>query len=171
MGFTRWSDDHYRDRARRRAATGRDAFEHDDAIRRGEVAREVHQKMNPFGVAIRESRDSAAHPDSRAVAVLFDVTGSMQAVPRVLDDKPIEWISRGGVRMIEVATPVVYEAGSSDLGFGLGLDEPAATSQASKIGFVQIGYSLEPAYAQSQALAMNSVLILLVIIALVIYIF
>ena len=32
----------------------------------------------------RESRDSLAHPQSRAVAVLFDVTGSMHAVPRIL---------------------------------------------------------------------------------------
>jgi len=40
--------------------------------------------MNPSGVKFRESRDSAAHPESHAVAVLFDVTGSMQAVPRIL---------------------------------------------------------------------------------------
>jgi hypothetical protein len=84
MGTTRWSDDHYRDRARLRARTGKDAFEHDHAIRIGAVARAVHQKMNPRGVRVRESRDSDAHPESHAVAVLFDVTGSMQGVPRVL---------------------------------------------------------------------------------------
>ncbi len=39
--------------------------------------------MNPFGV-VRESRDSDAHPESRAVAVLFDVTGSMRTVPRIV---------------------------------------------------------------------------------------
>jgi hypothetical protein len=33
---------------------------------------------------IRESRDSEAHPASNAVAVMFDVTGSMQQVPRIL---------------------------------------------------------------------------------------
>jgi hypothetical protein len=84
MGTTRWSDDHYRDRARLRARTGKDAFEHDHAIRVGEAACAVHQKMNPHGVRVRESRDSATHPQSHAVAVFFDVTGSMQGVPRVL---------------------------------------------------------------------------------------
>src|SRR4051794_18502556 len=86
MGSTRWSDDHYRDRARLRAAAGVDAFEHDDAIRAGAAPAVVHQKMNPFGVQVRESRDSEAHPESHAVAVLFDVTGSMQSVPRILQE-------------------------------------------------------------------------------------
>src|SRR5437588_7936934 len=84
MGSTRWSDDHYRDRARLRAAAGKDAFEYDDAIRRGRAARKVHDKMNPRGVKVRESRDSEAHPESHAVGVLFDVTGSMRTVPRIL---------------------------------------------------------------------------------------
>ncbi len=86
MGSTRWSDDHYRDRARLRALAGVDAFEYDDAIRQGAAPAVVHQKMNPFGVGVRESRDSEAHPESHAVAVLFDVTGSMQSVPRILQE-------------------------------------------------------------------------------------
>jgi hypothetical protein len=84
MGSTRWSDDDYRERAMSRARTGRDAFEHDRAVRQGRAKRQVHAKMNPWGVRVRESRDSDAHPESHAVGVLFDVTGSMQAVPRVL---------------------------------------------------------------------------------------
>jgi hypothetical protein len=84
MGTTRWSDEHHHDRARLRARTGRDAFEHDHAIRNGSADRAVHQKMNPKGVRVRESRDSDAHPQSHAVGVLFDVTGSMQHVPRIL---------------------------------------------------------------------------------------
>jgi hypothetical protein len=86
MGSTRWSDEHYRDRARSRAEAGKDAFEHDHDIRCGAAEARVHPKMNPRGVKVRESRDSAAHPESHAVAVLFDVTGSMQAVPRILQE-------------------------------------------------------------------------------------
>jgi hypothetical protein len=86
MGGTRWSDDHYKDRARLRKEAGRDAFEHDAAIKQGTAERKVHDKMNPFGVQIRESRDSEAHPESHAVGVLFDVTGSMRAVPRILQE-------------------------------------------------------------------------------------
>src|SRR5262245_1884995 len=86
MGSTHWSDEHYRDRARVRAVAGKDAFEYDDAIRHGQAERQVHAKMNPKGVRVRESRDSDAHPHSHAVAVLFDVTGSMQTVPRVLQE-------------------------------------------------------------------------------------
>ncbi|HEV3085478.1 MAG TPA: hypothetical protein VGY66_37340 [Gemmataceae bacterium] len=84
MGTTRWSDEHYHDRAKLRARTGTDAFEHDHAIRSGSADRAVHPKMNPKGVKLRESRDSDAHPRSHAVGVLFDVTGSMQEVPRIL---------------------------------------------------------------------------------------
>ena len=86
MGHTRWADEHHAYRARLRAETGRDAFEYDDDIRRGRAQRRVHQKMDPRGVGVRESRDSDAHPASRAVGVLFDVTGSMQSVPRILQE-------------------------------------------------------------------------------------
>src|SRR4051794_31118206 len=86
MGTTRWSDAHYRDRAKVRARTGKDAFEYDHAIRQGQTDAAVHPKMDPKGVAIRESRDSATHPQSHAVGVLFDVTGSMQSVPRILQE-------------------------------------------------------------------------------------
>jgi hypothetical protein len=85
MGSTYWSDDRYHERARQRAKSGKTVFAYDDDLRRQpEDRRKVHQKMNPFGVEFRESRDSESHPESRAVSVLFDVTGSMQKVPRIL---------------------------------------------------------------------------------------
>jgi hypothetical protein len=78
MGGTYWSDDHYRERESFRRASGKDAFEFNALNSRLPYSqRSVHKDMNPLGVKVRESRDSDAHPDSRAVAVLFDVTGSM----------------------------------------------------------------------------------------------
>jgi hypothetical protein len=86
MGTTYWSDASYHRRAAHLAATGRSAFGFDDDIRQHRRAAGVHPLMDPTRLkgGRRESRDSKAHPTSRAVAVLFDVTGSMQRVPRIL---------------------------------------------------------------------------------------
>ncbi len=85
MGSTHWSDNQHHERARLRAAAGKSAFEYDEAVRaQADSERMVHAKMDPHGVAVRESRDSGNHPASRAVSVLFDVTGSMRTVPKIL---------------------------------------------------------------------------------------
>lgn len=82
MGSGRWSTDVYDAAARFRAATGASAFAHSDS---GATA--THPELDPYGLAVRESRDSAEHPQSVAIAVLFDVTGSMREVPRTLQAK------------------------------------------------------------------------------------
>jgi len=82
MGSGRWSTNVYDAAARFRAATGASAFAYSDGGATG-----VHPALDPFGVTVRESRDSAEHPRSLAIAVLFDVTGSMRDVPRVLQAK------------------------------------------------------------------------------------
>lgn len=87
MGGTSWSDDIYRGRVQHRAATNQPTFAHDAAIRSGATARKAHDTLNPLNVKMRESRDSDAHPESLAIAVIFDVTGSMGGVPVVLQKK------------------------------------------------------------------------------------
>ena len=82
MGSGRWSTDVYDAAARYRAATGASSFAHSDS-----GATSVHPSLDPHGVTFRESRDSDEHPRSLAIAVLFDVTGSMRAVPRQLQSK------------------------------------------------------------------------------------
>ncbi len=85
MGGTYWSDDDYRQRAAHLRRLGRGAFEYHEALAQmPQNQRRVHEKMDPYRVKWRESRDSEAHPESRAVAVLFNVTGSMGRVPRIL---------------------------------------------------------------------------------------
>ena len=82
MGSGRWSTDVFDAAARFRAATGASAFAYSDS-----GAGRTHPDLDPHGVPVRESRDSAEHPHSVAIAVLFDVTGSMRAVPRALQAK------------------------------------------------------------------------------------
>jgi hypothetical protein len=82
MGSGVWSTDVYDAAARMRSATGASAFAYSDS-----GARVVHPDLDPRGVAARESRDGDDHPQSLAIAVLFDVTGSMRNVPRVLQQK------------------------------------------------------------------------------------
>ena len=85
MGYSNWSDTAYKSRQNFRQKTNQSAFTYDQQVRAtGKVA--AHPQMNPAGV-VRESRDSDSHPDSVAIGVLFDVTGSMGVVPRVLQTK------------------------------------------------------------------------------------
>jgi hypothetical protein len=67
--------------ARYRAATGASAFGYSDS-----GATRVHPDLDPRDI-MRESRDSDEHPESLAIAVLFDVTGSLRHVPRALQEK------------------------------------------------------------------------------------
>jgi hypothetical protein len=85
MGYSNWSDAAFKARQTHRQATNQNPFDYDQHVRATGQVR-VHDQMNPKGVT-RESRDSAEHPDSVAIAVIFDVTGSMGTVPRVLQAK------------------------------------------------------------------------------------
>lgn len=51
--------------------------------------RGCHPLMSPHGLRARESRDSGAHPDSRAIVFALDVTGSMGEIPAVLAKKEL----------------------------------------------------------------------------------
>jgi hypothetical protein len=46
--------------------------------------RNINNAMSPYGVKVRESRDSAEHPNSLAIIIALDETGSMGSVPHYL---------------------------------------------------------------------------------------
>ena len=46
--------------------------------------RSLPSAMNPYGLKLRESRDSAEHPNSLAIIIALDVTGSMGSIPQHL---------------------------------------------------------------------------------------
>ena len=88
MGGGRWSVDTYQaDAAQRRAEAAAglrasaSAFAYNDS-----GAKRTHDELNPKGVT-RECRNSPEHPTSLPIAILFDVTGSMQFVPRLMQER------------------------------------------------------------------------------------
>jgi hypothetical protein len=88
MGSSSWSTDAYHARQAYRSSAGISSFNyHDRATSAPREKWKAHETLDPHGVTTRESRDSEAHPNSLAVSVLFDVTGSMGRVPRSLQAK------------------------------------------------------------------------------------
>ncbi|RJO68394.1 hypothetical protein D5S18_33855 [Nocardia panacis] len=88
MGYGHWNDSVYDAGKTYRSSRGIDDFGY-TAQERAKPASQwrAHPALDPFGVALRECRDSAEHGQSLPIAVLFDVTGSMGRVPRVMQDK------------------------------------------------------------------------------------
>lgn len=88
MGGGSWCDASYFARSASLKASGKSAFDYDHVTKTSKPpsAWTCHDTLNPNGV-IRESCDSDEHPNSVAVAVLFDVTGSMGHIPVVFQQK------------------------------------------------------------------------------------
>jgi len=75
MGGTSWSSDSYS-----RIASSHSTKSKDDIFTSTSLASD----MSPKGVKFREARDSDAHPESLAINVFLDETGSMGDIPYIL---------------------------------------------------------------------------------------
>ncbi|MCS6832833.1 MAG: hypothetical protein NZ521_04615 [Flammeovirgaceae bacterium] len=78
MGYTKWSSDAYNFLKSSRSKSSLDDIFTNNA--KGQAS----NRMLPYGIKFRESRDSDAHPDSLSIAVFLDVTGSMGRIPEIL---------------------------------------------------------------------------------------
>jgi hypothetical protein len=78
MGYARWSSDAYRHLRASYANKSR------DDIFQANRHRRMNAAVNPYGLRVRESRDSQRHPNSLAIGVFLDVTGSMGRIPEQL---------------------------------------------------------------------------------------
>ncbi len=81
MGSGIWSASTYSSRVEKRRAAGKDVFEYSAAAKSSGNLR-VHQTLDPYGLQVRESRDSAEHPASNSIIIALDETGSMNRVIR-----------------------------------------------------------------------------------------
>ena len=57
---------------------------HTKSLSENFTRKRIQNGMNPNGIVLRESRDSAEHPTSLAIVLSLDLTGSMGAVPATL---------------------------------------------------------------------------------------
>ena len=67
-----------------RATSDRAAFYASGSSQEIFKAQTINSSMSPKGVNLRESRDSQEHPNSLAIVLALDVTGSMGSVPHYL---------------------------------------------------------------------------------------
>ncbi len=73
--------------------------------------RACHPELDPRGVRFRESRDSAAHPDSVGVVFALDVSGSMGQIPHQLATRTLP-------SFMEAVLPILPDAQVLFMAFG-----------------------------------------------------
>lgn len=52
----------------------------------------IASTMDPKGISFREARDSAAHPNSLAIMIWLDITGSMGVIPEIIVKEKLDKI-------------------------------------------------------------------------------
>lgn len=91
------------------------------------TSRSMHPSLNPHGVKIRESRDSADNPNSTPIIVGVDVTGSMGEIAGLIAHKGLGVLFKGILDRKPVTDPHIMFMGIGDV--AAGDDAPLQVSQ------------------------------------------
>ncbi len=78
----------------------------------------VNQALSPYNVKVRESRDSTEHPESNAIIVALDVTGSMGFVAKQIAQVGLKRLMDEVYKRKPVADPQVMFMGFDDIAVG-----------------------------------------------------
>jgi len=133
MGGGSWDTSAYYADTSARAAAGVSAFDYTDQVRSGRVTG-IHPSLDPlnmknpdptrYAFPLRESRDSAEHPESIPIAMVFDVTGSMGAIPMMLQQKLARLmdviIDKAGLKDPQILVGAVGDSNSDRYPFQVG---------------------------------------------------
>lgn len=79
------------------------------------AARGIDRALNPYGVIVRESRDSKLNPEASAIIVGLDVTGSMGMIADVLARKGLGTMVEGILSRQPVPDPHILCMGIGDV--------------------------------------------------------
>lgn len=105
MGTTRWSPTDWGTYATTASTKSRDEIF---------ASRKLAAELDPKGAGIRESRDSEANPNSNAIIVALDVTGSMGVIADVMARQGLGTLMEEIVKRKPVTDPHVMMMGVGD---------------------------------------------------------
>ncbi len=60
-----------------------------------------HPELDPRGVKLRESKDSAAHPESIGIVLALDVSGSMEDIPHALATRTLPQLMTAALTVMQ----------------------------------------------------------------------
>lgn len=119
MAKDTWSNKFFEQRQTKRDQQGVDAFVHHRQMQSAaESERHCHPAMDLRRKPLRESRDSDKFPESLAITVFFDETGSMGKIPRVLQQNLNQLMGsllRHGVKDPQVMIGAIGDAGMGEI--------------------------------------------------------
>ncbi|GAG60058.1 unnamed protein product [marine sediment metagenome] len=76
--------------------------------------RQINNAMSPYGVGIRESKDSVEHPESLAIVLALDETGSMGSIPHYLVKEGLPKIMENIINKNNIRDPQILFLGIGD---------------------------------------------------------